>query len=380
VRRNYYRHAPQFLTSPQLYPIIAESFMSTAELTAPSEGPPPPNHPLVRMLDLMHAEVVLGDPQTRHNFLDNMTYEEYSRWMLLVNWLGRGAPYRGQPGATGRDYAPATARMAQQLNRNDNSFNSGVLYVSPHPSLRASLMNDAFAESRQIADPDTRLTFLGVATVAIHPLIDWTSRTVRFGYNVLGPRGYQGTDDDRAFYNALLDREQGMTMQDLHPAHAGLLRQFRDVRMANLLRARHQEHLNIAGVIGAENFRGLAQALPSADIDDITRGLVMLIAAERDFNLLTLTSYLLVEHEDYPEPFLTEDREGNRYIDVHALLGSMSGQECARFIQIHDWLKEDFITDLTNCFVYGNETVFGPAAALVELYRPKWPPPKAPKA
>lgn len=165
----------------------------------------------VKMMEKLHAEEIFTTPEKSKEFLDSLNFEDFQKWLNLVNGLERGIKSPGRE-MDGAGYIEI---------RNDFVGIAAPDYIPPHPSSRAKLMEEALESAKSTADPETAGLMLGLVINAVHPYNDGNGRTARMVYSLLS-HGYDGSNKDGRYYSSLLENTVGREVIDPNPHNHNL--------------------------------------------------------------------------------------------------------------------------------------------------------------
>ena len=138
------------------------------------------HHKVVRVMERLHAEEVFRTPELSKEFLDSLSFEEFTKWTDMLNGIAREIPVteRGMKGSG-------------HIIEGNEHIGYGVRYQPPAPIDRRVLMEEAFKRSQAIKEPRLAGLELAFAINAIHPYNDGNGRTGRMLYSLLA-RGFAG--------------------------------------------------------------------------------------------------------------------------------------------------------------------------------------------
>ena len=164
----------------------------------------------VRLMEKLHAEQVFSTPEASKQFLDGLSFDEFSKFLDTANGLERkiAKPDRGMKGS---GFIQESGMLTGE----------SVEYQPPQPSDRVPLMEKAFRASQKAEDPEDAAVILALSINAIHPYDDGNGRTSRLMYTLL-QRGYNGTDEDKQYYAGILKNTEGRKAVNLDPSDVGI--------------------------------------------------------------------------------------------------------------------------------------------------------------
>lgn len=160
----------------------------------------------VRFMEKMHAREIFGTPESSKEFLDSLNYDEFKKWLTLINGLERRVP-RSQLSQPSDSY----------VCRETNDDYPKITYLPPNRIFREDFLESAFTKSQSISDPEIAGLTLGLSINAIHYFEDGNGRIARMAYALL-KRGYNGSEEDQNYYSQLLENIKGRKVLDPNPA------------------------------------------------------------------------------------------------------------------------------------------------------------------
>lgn len=289
---------------------MTEKLNTTSQVSSPdqlleSAGEHTPAR-TVQMMERLHASEVFKTPEHSKAFLDSLTYEEFKKYLSLVNGLELGLSIneRGKAG--------------NSLVQSDNAFlGSEVAYRPPHSSRRDSLLEKAFIKAQSLESPEVAGLTLGLAINAIHYFDDGNGRTARMTYALLS-RGYDGTPEANDYYSSILENTKGREVINPNPAASGI-----DKRIRNGMFGGAQYQFGYVEAFGKnlptfiyDGYGGAyageytAQALELADnIDDDTR---QLLYETMESGGMTMVSLMATFSPDRIKDFVKTSPDGAR--------------------------------------------------------------------
>ncbi len=152
-------------------------------------------------LDIIDAQEVLGQPDTREEFWAAMDFDTYKQWLNTIH-----ASFSFYSPDILQDAKSGNVFIATADGQNNHSTWLNPHYKGPHADDREALLQEAFDVSKQQDDPTTAATLQALALNTIH-LPDGTGRLSRVMY-ALRVHGYDGSKTDRALF-ATLGSHQG---------------------------------------------------------------------------------------------------------------------------------------------------------------------------
>ena len=191
---------------------IAES-QATAIETAGEDQPELAK--TVKLMERLHTAEAFSTPEQSKKFLDSLSYDDFKKWIGFVNGIERGIP-RSERG-----------QVSDSHVRSENPLmGTEVEYRPPHKDLRDRLLRMAFEKAQAVDDPETAALTLGLSINAIHYFEDGNGRTARMAYSLLS-RGYNGSQEDQAFYSSLLENTKGREIVNPNPTVSGVDKKIR---------------------------------------------------------------------------------------------------------------------------------------------------------
>lgn len=164
----------------------------------------------VRLMEKLHAEQVFSTPEASKQFLDSLTFDEFSRLLDTANGLERNLP-KPDRGMKGSGFIQESGVLTGE----------SVEYQPPQASDRVPLMGKVFQAAQRAKDPEDAAVILALSINAIHPYDDGNGRTSRLIYTLL-QRGYNGTDEDKQYYAEILKNTEGRKAVNLDPSNVGI--------------------------------------------------------------------------------------------------------------------------------------------------------------
>ena len=177
----------------------------------------------VKLMERLHAAEVFSTPEQSKKFLDSLSYDDFKKWISLVNGVERGIPRA--------EYGQVSDSRIQSENP---LLGAGVEYQPPSKNYRDKLLKMAFDKAQSVDDAETAALTLGLSINAIHYFEDGNGRTARMAYALLA-RGYNGSQEDQVFYSSLLENTKGREVVNPNPTISGIDDKIRSEMFAQIL-------------------------------------------------------------------------------------------------------------------------------------------------
>lgn len=164
----------------------------------------------VKLMERLHADEIFSTPEESKKFLDSLTYDEFKKWIDLVNGMERAiaVPERGK---VSNSYVQSESGL----------LGNAIEYRPPHMGQREGLLQMAFEKSQTVQDPEVAGLVLGMSINAIHYFDDGNGRTARIAYALLA-KGYDGSDESKRYYSELLENTKGREVVNPNPVESGI--------------------------------------------------------------------------------------------------------------------------------------------------------------
>lgn len=296
-------------------------------------------HNVVRIMERLHAEEVFTTPEKSKEFLDSLSFEEFTKWTDMLNGMARKIPVseRGMKGSG-------------HIQEGNEHLGYGVRYQPPAPSDRTVLMQEAFERAQKMADPKLAGLELAFAVNAIHPYDDGNGRTGRMLYSLLS-RGYSGTGDDKEYFTALLENTKGRTIVNPDPSIKGV-----DTILAKRARNAAAENRGWDGPIPTYVLDGYGgafvneetpdQLMVSDDVSDDARMKLHNVLRDSPFEAATLIKALPPEQI---KPYIKALDNGSRVlIDGDQLVATLSEEQINDLYEASQLGKREYVRSLIN--------------------------------
>ena len=296
-------------------------------------------HKVVHVMERLHAEEVFGTPELSKEFLDSLSFDEFTKWTDMLNGIAREIPTveRGMKGGG-------------HIIEGNEHIGYGVRYQPPVSSDRKLLMEEAFKRAQTIKEPKLAGLELAFAVNAIHPYDDGNGRTGRMLYSLL-TRGYTGTVDDKDYFTAILENTKGRDVINPDPSLNGV-----DKILAKRARNEAAREKGIAesiptyvldGYNGAFANEETPDQLAVADtISDGARQKLHDVLRDSPFEVATIISVLPREQI---MPYIKSYDEGKRVaLDGDALVASLSEKQINDLHEASRAGKREYVRALIN--------------------------------
>jgi hypothetical protein len=279
----------------------------------------------VQLMERFHAEEIFRTPEDSKQFLDSLNFKDFTRWLNFVNGVEREIP-RSDRGIKGNSVVMSESAL----------FGSEVMYQPPHQGYRKELMELAFDKAQSADDPRVAALTLGFAINAVHPYPDGNGRTARIVTALLS-QGFDGSEESRQYYSALLENQKGRDVINPNPASHGVDNRIVD-ELAEMVveKTGHDSRLKrpviVLGGYGdamAGEYTSDVLAL-SPDISDNGRNSLQRVLQNRQLAVLSIAAALPPERIS---PHIHEHNNGSVYIDADALVPSLSEEEITKLLK-----------------------------------------------
>jgi hypothetical protein len=327
---------------------------------APTEVP---SHPVVEMLDNIHAEEVLGNPETREQLRREIDTDTALSHLNHVNALVRDMP-------------PAEHEMdgmsGMYAFNERGQLGPDKTYDPPAAEDRPGLLAEAIEASRTL-EAEHGATLSGLAINATHAWGNGNGRTARFAYTVQ-THGYDGSPADRQLYNAILTETEGRQIVDPNPAKAQLPQKYVERTLEADAESNGYTGAQPGRTIGGydtmikENYTpGNISTDPS--VSQLDRQILYEVVTDPVFAPNSLFRFVL-ENRDAPDLYVDEGWEEGQpaSIDLDALIPELSSDDIHTIADMHSEIKRGYVRDLIDTFT--NPARRQEAQALVDFYRP----------
>lgn len=164
----------------------------------------------VRLMERLRADEIFSTPEDSKKFLNTLDYDEFKKWINLVNGLERGIA------------VPERGKLSNSYVQSESGLlGTEIEYRPPHMGQREGLLQMAFEKSQTVQDPKVAGLVLGMSINAIHYFKDGNGRTARIAYALLA-KGYDGSDESKRYYTELLENTKGREVVNPNPVESGI--------------------------------------------------------------------------------------------------------------------------------------------------------------
>jgi len=164
----------------------------------------------VKLMERLRAEEIFSTPEESKRFLDSLTYDDFKKWISLINGLERNIPV-SERGKVSSSHVQSESGL----------LGTEVEYRPPHMNQRDGLLQTALEKAQSIDDPEIAGLVLGMSINAIHYFEDGNGRTARMTYALL-TKGYDGSYEAKQYYSSLLENTKGREIVDPNPVVSGV--------------------------------------------------------------------------------------------------------------------------------------------------------------
>ena len=280
----------------------------------------------VKYMERMHASEIFATPEQSKEFLDSLSCNDFKRWVGFVNGVERGIP-RSERG-----------QVSDSHVRSENPLmGTEVEYRPPHKDFRDKLLKMAFEKAQSVDDPEIAGLTLGLSINAIHYFEDGNGRTARMAYSLLS-RGYNGSQEDQAYYSSLLENTKGREVVNPNPAASGVDKIIRTEMFAKI-----QEKSGYAEAFGDNPPTYVYDGYPNvmageyspaelAVSDKIDAAGRLMLYHTMESGGMTMTSLMATFGPDRVKDFVRTSPDGARtFIDGDAFLPTLTQEEIAKW-------------------------------------------------
>lgn len=298
----------------------------------------------ISLMERLHASEIFSTPEESKKFLDTLDYDEFKKWINLVNGLERGiaVPERGK---VSNSYVQSESGL----------LGTEVEYRPPHTGQREGLLQMAFEKSQAVKDPEVAGLVLGMSINAIHYFEDGNGRTARMAYALLS-KGYDGSDESKQYYSALLENTKGRDVVNPNPAVSGidrviLLEMFHKVKKETGYEEAFKDANFPTYIANAypDAFAGEyspAELAVSKEIDSEGRGMLYEVIENGP---LTITSLMASFSPDRIKEFIRTSSDGKRtYVMGSDFLPTLSKEEIIHWWRRTQGAKNGYVKRLIN--------------------------------
>ncbi len=158
---------------------------------------------ILNTFDEIQAESFFATPELRSAFLRDLTFEDYTNFLTLINESFQFDV---------SEVLDPTNTSQHMIIRSDTNQETGKvqdkwpIYIAPGHEHRPLLLNEAFTVAQELEDVEQAATLLGLSLSMVHPFNDGNGRTSRILYSLL-THGYDGSSADRQYFTELSSHE-----------------------------------------------------------------------------------------------------------------------------------------------------------------------------
>jgi hypothetical protein len=246
---------------------------------------------------------------------------------------------------------------------------SSVQYRPPQPIDRVPLMEKAFQRAQEVSNPEDAAIILGLAITAVHPYNDGNGRTSRLVYSLL-QHGYNGSDEDKSYYTAILQNTKGRDIINLDPSLAGI-----DRWQTGIMAEKAAKEIGYVGNLPTYEVRAYGDAFAgeltpadlvvNADISEEGRNKLHLAIADNNIQF-AIPQILRLMHEKGIEPnsYIRNHTDGRCVIDGGIVVKSLTESDIDNLYGETHIAKRLYVENMIN--------MSGPSLeSAKEFYRPK---------
>lgn len=306
-------------------------------------------------MDRLHGEEIFATPEVSKEFLDSLSFEEFTKWTDMLNGMAREIP-APQRGMKGTGHITETSFL----------HGSGVAYRPPADSDRVPLMKEAFERSKKVSDSEKAGLLLAFTVNAVHPYDDGNGRTSRMLYSLLA-HGYDGSLGDKEYFTSLLENTKGREVVDLNPS-----RQHIDYVLANRMAKAAAAEKGLEEPLPTYVFDGYNGAFVNEQSpDQLTVGPNISSEAREKLHFVmmdgyfTIATFLKVLPVGQIRQFIKSFENGKRIaLDGDSLLAGLTEDQIDQLYETAIKNKREYIEHIINL---GDDEL----TQLAELYRPE---------
>lgn len=282
----------------------------------------------VRVMEHIHASEIFSTPEHSKNFLDSLDYNEFKKWVSLVNGLERGIP------------TSERGKVSDSHVQSENVLmGTEVAYRPPHKEYRDKLLKEAFYKAQSLEDPKLAGLTLGLSINAIHYFADGNGRTSRLVYALLA-KGYDGSQDDQKYYSSLLEETKGRQVVYPNPEVSGIDRKIRSdffrraSRTFGYNKAFGEDLPTYVYDAYPDTFAGEYSPDKLAVADQIDDGGRLMLYQTLESGGFTMTSLMASFPPDRIKPYVRTSADGARtFVNGNEFLPTLSKDEITRWWQ-----------------------------------------------
>ncbi len=164
----------------------------------------------IKLMDYLHADEVFTSPVQSKQFLNSLSYDDFKRFISLVNGVERDVPI-SQRGVVG----------GPSLFEQNPILGEGVQYRPPGREDAEVLLTETLTVAQELDDPGVAGLTLAFAINAIHPFGNGNGRTGRFICALLA-KGYDGSPEAQRYFSDILQETKGREVLNPNPAEHAL--------------------------------------------------------------------------------------------------------------------------------------------------------------
>lgn len=315
----------------------------------------------VKMMERLHAETVFSTPEISKQFLDSLTYDDFKKWISLVNGLERGIPSKERGQVSDSIVKSESPLMGTEIG-----------YRPPHKTFRDQLLRMAFDKAQSVDNPEDAALTLGLSINAVHYFEDGNGRTARMTYALLS-RGYSGSEEDKRYYSSVLENIKGREVVNPNPDVSGINKKIRSEMFAET-----QQEFGYAVEFDDRPPTYVLDGFPNAmagehTLDEIAVGEEIDAAGRLMlFNVMesggmTMTSLMRTFSPDRVRDFVRTSGDGDgarTFIDGNAFLPTLTQEEIKNWWNNSENTIARYVTRIINV------TDRADAAEIAECYKP----------
>lgn len=335
----------------------------TETLTQPIQQEQAQTHKLVEFMDKTHAQDIFASPETTEMFIKDLDYKQFEGFLNRVNGICREQPTSTRQ-MDGRGHIEET-----------NAFLGWSIpeYEPPAVDDRQPLMYEVFQALQASHDLKQSGTMLGLVINAIHPYNDGNGRTSRFVYSLL-THGYNGSPDDKQYFNGLLTNTEGRKVVDLNPEKSHLAWQFTMTKRKEIA-----NKFGYEGYIPSYGYGGYSaefaedmnetNILTNESIPLEARRALHSIVADKKFEATLFMEFMLESGRDITEYIKAFDEGKRNIIKLDKLLPELTSDDISKLSTKQSSLKKEYVETLINIFTNPDQQIS--AGELTEFYSPE---------